>query len=125
MGLAQSGHELLAVDDEAGVLALADEALFVGGRDGKLQLTALYLGERGGGGDGAPMGGGLEVRGGDVSANGRLTLLQVGCHASHCSLFHQGYHGGGGEYAQVSATDMSGQVMLLDGAGAGVGEFGV
>ena len=34
--LAQPSHELLAVYDEAGVLAFADEAVFVRGGDGEL-----------------------------------------------------------------------------------------
>ena len=122
MNLPQSCHELLAVDDETGVFAFTDEALFVGCRDGKLQLASLYLNEGGCGSDGAAMSGGLEVRNSDVSAYGGLAIFYVGCHAMHRSLFHEGYHGWGGEYAQVAAAYVGCKVMLLDDASAGMGK---
>ena len=57
--LSQSCHEFLAVYDEAGVFAFADEALFVRCGNRKLQLTPLYGGEGSGGSDGAAMSRGL------------------------------------------------------------------
>ena len=60
-----------------------------------------------------------------MSAYGGLARFQVGRYAVHGSLLHQGYHRWGREYAQVTTAYMSGQVMLLDGACAGVGKSGL
>ena len=123
--LSQSRHKLLAVYDEAGVLTFADEAGFVSGGDGELQLAPLDGGEGGCGRNGASVSCGLQMRCCDVAAYGGLIDFQMWSYAVHGCLFHQGYHRRSGEYAKVAATYVGGQVMLLDGAGAGMGESGL
>ena len=84
------------------------------------EFAALDGCQYGCGSDGLSRCGGPEVRGADLSPHGSLPFRQGVFHSLHGRIFHQGHHGGSGQYFQVAAAHVGGQMLVFHCERAGV-----